>query len=204
MVNRDAGILLFGSRVLPRVLTYLMDHPGETATFTTVAEAAGGSPESVSRALRRLVTLGVVSRTTARSSTLYAVQTRHPIYNELKAICVKLFGIGDLLRRESKFGPEVEYIFVYGSVAAGNEDPASDVDVMFIGTPDRTDVGEWARAVGEKLGREVNTMTVSAEQLRAQLTGQNAFYVSVARGPKIMLRGQDDDFKQLTRDLDVA
>lgn len=191
MRSEQIGSLLFGSKAMARALTFLVTHPGEGFTFNGLVDATGINRESLNRALGRLALLGLVTRTKERASVRYEIQAQHPIYLELKSICAKLFGVGDLLRSHTQFGADVAFALVFGSVAAGTDDPDSDMDLLVVGTPDRLEVSAWARSVTEKLGREVNTIVISDSELNRQLKRHNKFYEGILDGPKIMLKGNE-------------
>ncbi|MHB8394326.1 MAG: nucleotidyltransferase domain-containing protein [Candidatus Dormibacteria bacterium] len=194
MSSEKIGVLLFGSQAMARVLTFLVARPGEVFTFNGLVDTTGINRESLNRALGRLVLLGLVTRTKERASVRYEIQVRHPVYREMKSICAKLFGIGDLLRTHAQFGTEVAFALVFGSVAAGTDDPASDIDILVIGTPDRLELSAWTRTVSNKLGREVNAIVISDSELGHQLKQHNSFYEGILSGPKIMLRGDESEF----------
>ncbi len=52
----------------------------------------------------------------------------------------------------------IKVAFVFGSIASGNEDKASDIDVMVVGDISFGDVVSLLSSAEEKLGREVNTV----------------------------------------------
>ncbi len=193
MGNPEIGTLLFGSKAMAQALTFLVSRPGEGFTFNGLVDATGINRESLNRALRRLVLLGLVTRTKERASVRYSVQVHHPVYPEMKSICAKLFGVGDLLRSYTDLGSEVAFALIFGSVAAGTDDPGSDIDILVVGTPDRVELNRWARGATEKLGREVNTVVISDSELEHQLERHNKFYEGILGGPKIMLKGDESN-----------
>jgi predicted nucleotidyltransferase len=122
------------------------------------------------------------------------------IYEELRGILRKTFGIADVLRESLEpVSDQVDMAFVYGSVAKGEERAASDVDVMIVGKLKFGDAVQALTPAGAALRREVNPHVYSMREFRRKLADGEPFLLRVAEGPKLYLKGSDDDLKAVTR-----
>jgi predicted nucleotidyltransferase len=91
----------------------------------------------------------------------------------------------------------VEISFIYGSVAAGEDRPGSDVDVMIVGDADDAKLSEALDEVTRQTGREITPVGYRPEEFRQALREGNSFLTSVLRKPKIMLKGDEDALQRL-------
>ena len=79
------------------------------------------------------------------NQTHYQANPVSPIYNELVSISRKTFGLADIIRQalqadDSLFAngsslvkDSIQYAFIYGSIAKGEDTAQSDIDLMIIG-----------------------------------------------------------------------
>lgn len=94
-----------------------------------------------------LIEAGVLVAAKRRNQLVYSVNTNSPIYEELRSIMRKTFGIADVVPDElGPFRERISEAFVFGSIARGSEQTDSDVDLIIFG-----DVGlfELASAVAK-------------------------------------------------------
>ncbi len=92
--------------------------------------------------------------------------------------------------------PGVSAAFIYRSWAAryvGEPGPLpADIDVLVVGTTDRDDLDDIARAAQERLGRPVNIRRVSPAAW-AEPDSADAFLTSVRQRPLMQLRLDEED-----------
>jgi len=63
----------------------------------------------------------------------YQANANNPIFNELKAITQKTFGVVDIIKAAlAPLLPQLNCAFIYGSVAQGTEHAGSDIDLMLV------------------------------------------------------------------------
>lgn len=85
---------------------------------------------------------GVMIVTTRGNQRLYRTNMRHPVYPDLRAICLKTFGAADTIAVElSAYEQRIALAFIFGSVARGTERADSDLDLLVVGSPDYLELG---------------------------------------------------------------
>ena len=155
-------------------------------------------PTNLSRELARLAALGILTGTTEGQQKYYRANPDSPIYPELRSLVAKTAGVGAKLQRALEtLSTRIQSAFVFGSVAAGKEAQASDVDVMVIG---EVSLEELVGALGplqNQLGREVNPSVYTAAEFRERLARGSHFLSSVLNGPKLFLIGSADELERL-------
>ena len=106
----------------------------------------------------------------------------------------KTVGLVDVLR--DALAPLVKRMavaFVFGSVARGTEQAASDVDVIVIGTVDFGEVTKALYPTQQALGREINPKVFSCAEWRTRLAAESTFLSDVMSKPKLFIEGTEDD-----------
>lgn len=195
-VSALAGLL--GSTTRASVLAWLASHPGERFFVRQLAGLIQQDPANLSRELRRLEKLGILSRTVSGRQTYYEIQTRSPLFPELYGLAVKTMGVAEVLRQAlAPLRQKIVLAFVFGSVAAGGISPESDVDLMVVGTASFGEIVSALQRAQEKLGREVNPVVFSPADLRKRLATSASFAEQVLHGPRIHLIGDEDELERL-------
>jgi predicted nucleotidyltransferase len=180
---------LFG-KSMRAILGQLYGRPDRRFYMREIARGAGLTPSSLQRDLVALQRAGIIERSEDGSQVYYRADPRCPIFEELKGIAAKTFGVAgvlrSLLRPKSK---RIRAALVYGSVAKGTAGAGSDIDLLVIGELAPSEISvELARA-SQRLGREVSLVTYSPAEFAALAAHKNAFAANVLQGPAIWLIG---------------
>jgi len=88
----------------------------------------------ISRELARFTAAGLLVISKQGNQNHYQANADCSIFNELKQIVLKTFGVAGLLRAGLEpFFARLEQAFIYGSTAKGEDHAASDIDLMLVG-----------------------------------------------------------------------
>lgn len=186
---------LFSSRVRVRLLTTFLTNPDARFYTRQLERLLDGSPYAIQRELRRLEAIGLLEAQPEANIKYYAVNKDFPIYPELKNIILKTTGVGDVLHEGlAKLGT-VEQAFIYGSVAAGDEDSLSDIDLMIIGKVDLIRLSSVISQLEDSIGREINYIVYERGEMERKLQEGDVFLNNVDSGPKVMLIGREDELR---------
>jgi len=126
----------------------------------------------------------------------YSANTAHPLFQDIRSMVLKTSGLVEVLR-EALPGEGVDAVFVFGSVARGEEGAEGDVDLMIIADAGLSDVSKWLSGVPEKLGREVNPHVMSSDELRRRRDSGDQFVSRVLDSPKLFVVGDEDELARL-------
>lgn len=193
----DPAAVLFG-RSMRAVLGLLFNHPEQAFYLREIARAAGTTASSVQRELAALTASGLILREARGHQVYFRANAASPLFQELRGIVVKTFGVADVLR--DALAPLVRRIraaFVYGSLARGEARPESDVDVMVIGEVAFADVVERLRPAEATLRRSVNPTVYPPVEFSGKAAAGNAFLAEVLQAPKIFLIGGEGELRDL-------
>jgi predicted nucleotidyltransferase len=183
------------SGVQQRVLGLLFGQPGRSFYANEIAKLGKTGRGALQRELERMTSSGLITLTVIGKQKHYQANKSAPIFNELRGIVLKTFGLSDILRAAlSEYGDNIRFAFVFGSVAKGADTAASDIDVMVVA--DGLGYGMLFEAllkVEEALGRKVSPTLYSVEEFNKKVWDDNAFVTRVLEQPKMILIGDERD-----------
>lgn len=182
---------LLGSRSRARLLAIFTTHPGEEYYAQRLLAMTGLAEGSVRYELGRLERLGLLVARKDGREKFYRINDRHPLFAELKQMVYKTAGVGEALREAIADQPGVRAAFIYGSIAKGGERPTSDLDLFILGTPDREHLAGALEKAEHRLGREINLVTMTADEWRERVTSGEGFVHRLQESPKIFLIGDE-------------
>ncbi len=166
---------LFRSQAQARLLARVYLEPDRRAHLAELAQELGLDRAGVKREADRLEEAGlVVSERAGRQRTLRPNRDS-PYYDDLHGLLLTAFGPATLVGPALCDVPGVEEAYLFGSWAArytgvAGSDPL-DIDVLVVGSPDRTTLYGVARELESLLGREVNPVIVSRKRWDAEDEG---------------------------------
>ena len=194
------GPALFGA-VRQAVLRLLFGHPDRHFYQRQIIRSLGLGSGAIQRELERLVAAGVLIRTIEGRQTYFQANGACPVFEELRGLIRKTFGVAEVMRRGlARLAGKVQLAFIYGSVAAGRETGASDIDVMVVG--ERVSMHDVVSALAEaqrELAREINPSVYRTGEFCRRLAQGQHFLSSVASRPKIFLIGDEHELAGLAQ-----
>ncbi|MHB8804390.1 MAG: nucleotidyltransferase domain-containing protein [Coriobacteriia bacterium] len=184
---------IFATPTLAALLAVFAREPERTYIQKELVHETGGSLYLVQRELKRLEDAGLVARETRGRQVEYTANVQHPAFAGLREVLLATVALGDRLRAAFQDLPGVRLAFVFGSVAAGEESPDSDLDVFVVGDLGLRDVSTRLVPVLRDVGREPNIITMSESEFRERAVSGDHLVATVLSGPKMWVVGDDDE-----------
>jgi DNA-binding transcriptional ArsR family regulator len=148
-----------------RLLAVLLLHPELELSASDLARRLGVPLTTLHEEVQRLLTAGILTAREVGRSKLLRANPDNRMVGPLTELVLTSFGPDVIVREEFAEIDGVHEVVVFGSWAArfhGEAGPLpADVDVLVVGTPDRTDVYDAADRAQERLGFPVNPTVVS-------------------------------------------
>jgi predicted nucleotidyltransferase len=161
-------------------------------------QATGSGSGAVQRELKLMLEAGVLVRTHSGNLVYYQANEKCPIFNELKSIVRKTFGVADILRQTlAPITNDISIAFIFGSIARGNDDRKSDIDVMVVGSTSFGEVVGLLSSVEEQLAREINAVVYPVPEFKKKVKEDHHFVSTVLEGEKIFLIGDESELRRL-------
>ncbi|RJP34297.1 MAG: nucleotidyltransferase domain-containing protein [Actinobacteria bacterium] len=126
---------IFHNKNNVRILRHLVLFPSKVITGRGIARELGMNHATCIRALDSLVDMGAISRKTVGKSSIYEIPDDTVLYKDLlRPLFEKEASLlEDLVRTLSKgIKQRILSVYVFGSVARGEDTPASDIDLVLI------------------------------------------------------------------------
>lgn len=190
------GDVLF-TKTQQRVLGLLFGTPEQTFYLNEIVRLAGVGKGTVNRELIRMQESGLLTVTRIGNQNHFQANKQCPIYDELKGIVRKTFGIADVIHYALlPIEEKIDYAFVYGSIAKGEDNADSDIDLMVVsGSLSYADVMNVLIGTEQSLGRTVNPSIYTARQIKDKLKSKDSFISRVMKQDKLWIKGGQDDIK---------
>nr|WP_298132767.1 nucleotidyltransferase domain-containing protein [uncultured Pseudoxanthomonas sp.] len=178
-----------------RVLACLFGEPGRSYAVNELIQATGAGSGAVQRELARLAGSGLLTVEHVGNQKRYRANPDAPIHDELVSIVRKTFGLAEPLREAlAPLADRIHAAFLYGSVAKGNDTARSDIDLMVIADDlAYAEVMLALHPVAERLGRQVNPMVYTRDELRTRIDAGNSFVTRVLQQQRQWLIGGRHD-----------
>jgi predicted nucleotidyltransferase len=152
----------------------------------------------VHRELAALEAVGLVTAKRIGNQKHYQANRTSPIFEELRGIVVKTFGVADVLREAlAPLAAKIRAAFIYGSIAKGSDTATSDIDLMVISDEVAyADLFAVTSGAEQRLGRKVNPTVYTPAELQQKLAAGSAFATRVLDRPKVFVVGSADDLRE--------
>lgn len=184
------------SRVKAEILRLLFGPVPVELHLRELVRRSGLSIGTLQQELRRLTRVGLVVPRRDGNRLYYAADPRHPLHADLRSLVLKTAGLVGVLRPALE-DRSVSIAFVFGSVARGEAKAESDVDLLVIGSLGLRRLSALLSGMSARLGREVNPHVLTPGEFRRRKRLQEPFLASVLAGPKLFVKGSDDELAKL-------
>ncbi len=177
-------IQLYQKIVQLKVLGLFMRNPYERYYLREAARTLKTSPMTVKRALDMLMGERLLVREEFKDLLLYKANMESPAFRHMKAAYNLAWlegkGVVDYLKDRL---PGMSSLVLYGSLAKGENDEKSDIDLLAIAPQKNKETG-----LSRYLGRETSLTVFSPSEWAEQAKKNRAFYIDVIT-EGIMLSG---------------
>ncbi len=161
-----------------------------------IQRRAGLSLGTMQQELRKLKRLGFLVSHADGNRLSYQVNKGHPLYPEIHRMVLKTSGLADVLRSTLR-DPKIEWAFVFGSIARGEETAGSDVDLTVVGDLGLRGVTSLLSGAADQIGREINPHVFRRTELMKRKAASDPFLTRLLAEPKIFVVGDPHEFEKL-------
>lgn len=185
-------------KVRQNILAATLLQPEKWWFISELADYLGTSPSSLQRELESLTMSGILQSRRDGNRLYFQAETDSPIFAPLQELMDQTIGIIEQIKELiTGFSEKINIGFIYGSVARGEENTQSDVDVILIGNVKLSEISTLLRDLERKFNREINVNCYSLEEFQNKIHAENHFLTSVISGKKIFLLGNENVLEQI-------
>ena len=144
------------SKIRQGLLALFFTNPSQKYYLRELQRMLGYSAGSIRRELLKFQKDNLFDTQRIGNLLYYSLNTKHPLFKELKSIVSKTVGVEGSLKKALSSIKKIKIAFIYGSFATKREGSASDIDLMIIGDPDTSYLNEKIVEVEKRLKREIS------------------------------------------------
>lgn len=190
---------LLSSKIRAEIFRILFGTRDGALHMREIERRSGFTTGTVQQELKKLYRLDLVKKSRDGNRLYYSANKEHPLYPEIRNIVLKTVGLVDILREALERSPSIAYAFVFGSIARGDENTQSDIDLMVIGDLGLRDVTAMLAGVPENIGREINTHVMTHEEFFNRKAQGEHFVTHVLEDSKIFIIGGEHKFAKMVQ-----
>ena len=163
--------------------------------LSDLAAHLGRTASSLQRELSQLTVSGILETRYEANRTYYRPHPDCPVLRELTGIITKTVGVADIVRHAVLLcASKVDWAFIYGSIARGEEVSESDVDLIVIGDAKLSDLARQLKSAERKLDRPINPTIFPRREFAAKLRAGHYFVRGLMTVDKLFLLGDAREF----------
>jgi len=175
------------SKARQRLLAYYFTNPAARHHLRGLADRLTIDPSNLSREMRHLEREGLFRSEVVGRQKYFRLSREYPLFDEVRSIVAKTIGAVPLIARSLKNIEGIEEAYLYGSFARNQQDTASDIDVLVIGTPRNQALGEAVGKLERQLGREINYTVLTPKEFDSRRAGKDTFLENVWHNKRVSL-----------------
>ena len=198
--KRDLSLLdVLFRRTRQRVLAILFTQPERSFYVNEIIARADAGRGAVLRELDRLSRSRLVVVTRRGNQKRFQANADSPIFGELCGILKKTAGLIPPIREAlDPVKERIEFAFVFGSVAKGEDTAESDIDLMVVS--DALKPGEVQRYLyrtEHRLGRQIGLTVRKRAEFGQESRVADSFIAHVLAGPVLFVLGSIKDVRDV-------
>jgi len=159
-----------------KVLHYFFNHPYDEIYLRELAKKANVSVFSAKKAIDELIKEKILIEIKRGKMRYVKANTSNLFFRHLKiAFSIKKIEESGLIEYLIKNVPAIHSIILFGSMARGEDDENSDVDLLVIGQRKKLDLSKFEK----KVGREIRAIIMRWGEWRIKAKEDKAFYIEI-------------------------
>jgi predicted nucleotidyltransferase len=180
------------SKARQRLLAYYFANPTARLHLRDLAGRLNIDPSNLSKELARFEREGLFRSEVSGRQKYFQLNRDYPLFAEVRGIVSKTIGAPSLIAQTLKKIEGIEEACLFGSFASNQQDAASDIDVLVIGSPRDEVLAEAMRRIERQLGREVSYTVLTREEFDSRRTRKDAFLENVWHNKRVPLIGPNE------------
>lgn len=185
------------SHLRKKIFSYFFTNPHSKLYLRETARILNVDPGNLSKEMIALEKERVFSSEKRGSLKIYFLNSKHPLYPELKKIVEKTWGAEGRLKEALKNIAGIKISFIFGSFAAKKQDAWSDIDLFIIGTLNEDALVAKISQIENLLNREINYNIFSPRDFQNKLLKGEIFLKEIIKKPKIFLIGNQNELEKI-------
>jgi predicted nucleotidyltransferase len=188
---------ILSSKIRSEIFRMLFGVNDEALHMREIERRSGLSIGTIQQETKKLLHLNLILKRKDGNRIYYQANKEHPLYAEIRGLVLKTVGLADFFRNALKVNPNIQFAFVFGSLARNEENDKSDVDLMIIGEITMRQLAALLSGVSDHIGREINPHILMVREFLKRKSTKDHFLTQVLDSPKIFVIGNENDLAAL-------
>lgn len=175
-----------------RILAPLLLNPSLRLRVSELLALSGSGRGATQKHIQAFVDIGLLNEYRQGNQRYLQINPSFALFNELRAICLKSFGLTEVLRTAlDPIKDRISEAFVFGSVANNTDHSDSDIDLMVIGSVSLIDLMEAVALAETQLARPVH-VNLHDDESWSELKRNDAVIDKIVKSKTITILGNYD------------
>lgn len=191
---------LFANPSLVEILNLFLMNSEEEFYQSDIARKTGKALIQVQRALKTLTEIGLVSSVQRGRMMYYMAIKTHPAFEDLKSLFFKTIGFGEAIRQAlSPLHEKIYFVFIFGSVARGDESVESDIDLFIVADLTFRQLSKALGPLSRQLQRELNPIMLDPNEFQKKIREKDHFMIEIMSSPKLWIIGSESELREIIK-----
>ena len=188
---------ILSSKIRSEIFRMLFGVNDEALHMREIERRSGLSIGTIQQETKKLLRLNLILKRKDGNRSYYKANKDHPLYAEIRSLVLKTAGLVDFFRRALEANPNIQFAFVFGSLARHEEKDKSDVDLMIIGEITMRQLTALLSGVSAQIGREINPYILTIAEFLKRKSAKDHFLIQLLESPKIFVIGNENELADL-------
>jgi len=185
------------SKIRKNIILLFLYNQNKEFYLSEIAGRVGTSAGTAQRELNKLLENDLLIFKKKANLSIYVLNTRYSLLEEVESIVKKTMGIEVELTKELNKIKNISFAFLFGSYVNGGFKSDSDIDLFVIGKMDEDLVYEATQKVEKVTGREINYHIATQSEF-SQKKKSNYFYNEIIKSYTLLV-GNEHEFKKFIK-----
>jgi predicted nucleotidyltransferase len=173
------------SEITKKLLKFFFLNPHKKLYLNELARALDCDRGNLTRKLREMEKEGLLISEFTGPLHYYKLNGHFPLLKAYKDIFRQTLGPEAELRAVFSKLKGVDHLYIFGSYASDKLRPASDIDLLFVGTASHIQITKTILDLQKTWGRVINIVDMSPNEFREKLKNKDALLSDIFRKPYI-------------------
>lgn len=193
----DVLTAILGSGVRSEIFRVLFGLSTEELHMREIQRRSGFAIGTVQSELRKLQRLDLVKKRRDGNRLYFSANREHALFNDIHNLVLKTAGLVDVLKQSLSDDEKIRLAFVFGSVARGDIQAGSDIDLMVIGNVGLREISRYLSGTSNLIGREINPHVYSEADFSSRKKSGDHFLNQLLQESKLFIIGNENDLEAM-------
>jgi predicted nucleotidyltransferase len=179
------------------LLRLFYTNPGREFYIQEIGRILGKKTGVFQRTLYNLERSGILVSQYRANARYFRANEGYPLFDETKSIIFKTFGVIGSIKGVLEKAGSINFAFLYGSFAKGDETSLSDIDLVIVGSPEESIILQQFSELEQTLKREINYRLYSSLDIVRDIHRTEPFLLNILADRKIFLIGDENGLRKM-------